>query len=138
MAKDLGVPIDGVVAATHESCNRRYGPGEEAIKGFTARRLAGDELCDDELGAVAYWMTGRMVLLDRAAGIERPKRPPLDSSFKSANDVLAPLYSGRLGDDDKYPSFRTLVIGPWILHLCWSENGCADAETGPVPQDSSV
>lgn len=130
VAEHLGVPINGVVAPAHESCNQQYGPGEELIKEFTARRLAGDELSNDELGAVAYWMSGRMVLVDRAAGIESPKRPPLDSSFKSTNVVLAPVYSGRLGDDNTYPSFRTLVMGPWALHLCWSKDGCADADTG--------
>lgn len=129
LAEHLGVPIHGVVAGAHESCNEQYGPGEKVIKGFTARRLASDELTADELDAVAYWMTGRMVLVDRAAGIEPPNRPPLDSSFKSANAPLAPVYSGRLGDDD-HPPFRTLVMGPWILHLCWSEDGCADAGTG--------
>lgn len=126
VADELEVPVDGIVADAHTSCNDDHGPGENAIRTLTVRHLAGDDLTGDELGAVAYWMTGRMVLLDRAIGIEVPTCQPLDSAFKSTRIALAPIYSGRLGDEDD-PPFRTLVMGPWIYHLCWTADGCGDA-----------
>lgn len=75
---------------------------------------------------MAYWMAGPMTLIDRAAGIEVPSTPLRDSSFQSTRTPLSPLNSGRLGDDDT-PPFRTLVLGPWIYHCCWSEEGCDDS-----------
>lgn len=125
ISEHLGVPLGGVVAAAHESCNAAQSRAEELIRGFTTRHLSGEDLTDDELSVVAYWMGGRMTLIDRAAGIEPPKRPSLDSSFQSSRVVLAPQYFGRLGDDD-HPAFRTLVLGPWVYHCCWTEDGCAE------------
>lgn len=129
VSEHLGVPVGGVVAAAHESCNAAHSHGEEVIRGFTTRHLSGEDLTHEELSVVAYWMAGRMTLMDRAAGIEPSNRPPLDSSFKSSRTVLTPLYSGRLGDDD-HPPFRTLVLGPWVYHCCWTDDGCA--RDGPV------
>jgi hypothetical protein len=123
VSEAIGVAIDGVVAPAHEACNGSQSPFESDVRASTMRRLAGEDLPTEELGLVGYWMIRRMALIDRAIGIEKPRRPSLVDSFKSANVVLPPLYTCRLGDDD-HPSFRTLVLGPWIYHLCWSEEGC--------------
>jgi hypothetical protein len=123
----LGVPIDGVVATAHSACNDAHNRSEDVVRQLTSRHLAGEHLSDDELAAVAFWMAGRMTLLDRAAGIEPPKQSPLDWSFHSAPVVLPPQYFGRLGDD-AHPRFKTLVLGPWIYHCCWSEDGCAEPD----------
>lgn len=123
----LGTPVGGVVAAAHVDCNSDDSDGEMSMQELTMRRLAGESLTDLELGAIGYWMTKRIAMLDRAIGLEVPSTKPVDSHLWSADQCLPPQYFGRLGNDETQP-FRSLVLGPWIYHLCWSEDGCADDE----------
>lgn len=123
-AETLDMPVDGVVAAAHADCNSGDSDGEQVVRAITMRRLARESLSDHELGAIGFWMTKRIALLDRAIGLEVPSSKPLDDHLWSVDQCLPPQFFGRLGRDEA-PPFRSLVLGPWIYHLCWSEDGCA-------------